>query len=335
MHYSRLHKFSKPVAPKRTCKFCGQTFQSLVQMNNHFGRRAHGRPARPVTEILCDVCGESFKSTSAHRLHQEKRHPMARHSCQLCSKKFGKKGDLKSHQKVHGKAFACKECGKKYTSQDALDLHLEWKHKRGSNSSGFPCQVCGKKFHNKYEIEPHLKVHHGPFGMTKTVPCQLCHRKFRSEQEVEAHAKKCHDPSRKRSFPCDLCDVVSFTKHQLAAHKRNVHEKRKDFQCRYCIRKFPSLNGREVHERSHTGEQPYKCDFKGCNMAYTDRSNLRTHQWSHKGLKPYNCDKCSVGFMRKKSLTAHRIRCPSVVSSEVAKEDACEVAKGSAASKNL
>ena len=86
----------------------------------------------------------------------------ARHSCQLCSKKFAKKGDLKSHQKVHGKAFACKECGKKYTSQDALDLHLEWKHKKGSNSSGFPCQVCGKVCYcnlNQILVSHFLKIH--------------------------------------------------------------------------------------------------------------------------------------------------------------------------------
>ncbi len=42
-----------------------------------------------------------------------------------------------------------------------------------------------------------------------------------------------------------------------------------------------------VHERTHTGEKPYKCAH--CDFRTAQGGNLRTHQRRHLGVKRYPC----------------------------------------------
>ena len=36
------------------------------------------------------------------------------------------------------------------------------------------------------------------------------------------------------------------------------------------------------HERTHTGETPYKCDHQFCNQSFAKSSNLTKHKVIHK-----------------------------------------------------
>ena len=56
-------------------------------------------------------------------------------------------------------------------------------------------------------------------------------------------------------------------------------------QCSYKVKEFSSYN---VHERTHTGERPFKCDV--CPYAATVSSALKTHiMRTHTGEKPFAC----------------------------------------------
>ena len=49
--------------------------------------------------------------------------------------------------------------------------------------------------------------------------------------------------------------------------------------CSFCSKGFRFASTREIHERIHTGEKPYKCGI--CSYSTTQKNNMKTHLVSH------------------------------------------------------
>lgn len=76
--------------------------------------------------------------------------------------------------------------------------------------------------------------------------------------------------------------------------------------------------------RTHTGETPYECDYKGCGKAFKQKSALSKsliaickckrradleiamHKRTHTGEKPLECDICHKRFCESSNLSKHR-----------------------------
>lgn len=74
----------------------------------------------------------------------------------------------------------------------------------------------------------------------------------------------------------------------------------------YFFKRFRTHGQVKVHERSHSGEKPFKCTEANCTKAFAHRESLLTHLTVHTGVKRFACQGCDSRFSCISNLQAHR-----------------------------
>ncbi|XP_044738949.1 zinc finger protein 271-like [Chrysoperla carnea] len=75
-------------------------------------------------------------------------------TCNVCNRKFTRKGDLKTHKLIHTGEISCKDCGENFYRQ--IDLIT---HKRFHTGEFLACDVCGRKYIRKGDLTVHKRIH--------------------------------------------------------------------------------------------------------------------------------------------------------------------------------
>ena len=83
----------------------------------------------------------------------------------------------------------------------------------------------------------------------------------------------------------------------------NIHQH--SFKCYHCPKKFTSRDTREKHERTHTGEKPFKCRIDGCGKHFSQSNNRIRHERTHRE-KQFSCDLCIKIYARNELLKTHK-----------------------------
>ena len=140
----------------------------------------------------------------------------------------------------------CEMCGETFNNTTMFIQHYRERH------PALPCRDCSKVFSNPLSYRKHLYHHVG-----KKHTCSSCGRTFPFTGQLKDH-RKSHLTVKPHVCSYPSCGKDFTHKYDLRKHER-THVK-KLLTCASCTYTTNDIQNLKQHQRTHTGEKPYKCD---------------------------------------------------------------------------
>ncbi|XP_022698857.1 zinc finger protein 540-like isoform X2 [Varroa jacobsoni] len=134
---------------------------------NHITRGAHcsgtiGTSSKRPSSFICRDCNRSYEAKSqliAHQVWVHQRCEDDRYPCPFCGKPFTKQSYLALHLRRHvdERPYRCEHCGKSFAHLASLKGHVTMKHTKDFR---FRCPICDKGFVSRVKTLHHLEQAH-------------------------------------------------------------------------------------------------------------------------------------------------------------------------------
>ncbi|KAL7732223.1 hypothetical protein ACLKA6_018462 [Drosophila palustris] len=268
------------------CPYCGVGRTTKQELDKHI--LTHTKEKK----FKCDQCDHTSHNKQCMTKHIRVVHMKIRNFvCQYCPRSFGSAYACKNHEKLHTRndCFECTICGKKFLFEKRLTKHLRTHEKRKSKATASSTKTETDGDAQKKEKEPVavMKVPNipakpkDPRRVEVVDISQLAGTAINPFPSVSVSSWSPQEDFAKTEGQ-NICPECGKNFNKIAGlklHIKTVHDKIKDFACRFCPKRFGKSGHLRHHEYTHTGEKPYVC--KVCNQTFRHDGTLRRHMESH------------------------------------------------------
>ncbi|KAH8390544.1 hypothetical protein KR215_004735 [Drosophila sulfurigaster] len=296
----RDHLLRHAGVKNHVCPYCGVGKTTRQEWNKHI--LTHTREK----QFQCRQCDHASHNKQALSNHVKVVHMKIKNfACQYCGKTFGKSHACKIHERLHTgeNCCECKICGKIFLFEKRLTKHLQIHEKRDIPPPATATAVkppgegdgqnnvnLGQGGEQQSHLAEPMDVKPIPVIPPKPKPSHRVER-----VDISQLAGTSVNPISSVSVP-SWSPQVNFTKKEgqhicpgcgrgfnhignMKLHYKIIHEKVKDFACRYCPKRFAKAQYLRNHEYIHTGEKPFEC--KICGKHFRQEQVLKTHLKVH------------------------------------------------------
>ena len=150
----------------------------------------------------------------------------------------------------------------------------------------------------------------------EVIHCKPCSKLFLQPRSLRKHMKKFH--------PNQTIDKV--TEAQIQKINERINEKKnvKRFECMTCGITTARKYTLKIHEKTHSGEEPFQCDI--CSMKFSYSKSLEYHvTMNHLSMENKDfikCDFCDKSFKTSGAMKGHKVR--EHISKKLLKCDQCD-----------
>ncbi|KAI4878713.1 hypothetical protein NFI96_013484 [Prochilodus magdalenae] len=322
-HHVLVHSKEKDIKrgkrARLSCKLCAFTCKQDRCMAQHVALKHEG--ARPFQCRYCD-----FSTARRHRLdaHESRHTGIGRHSCELCGQTFGTSSKLRlHHQRIHDRqpTHFCSLCDYKGYNPTDISRHTLSCH---TGELSHSCNQCEARFSSAIALKQHCKRAHQAASVQH---CNQCSFTCNSKAMIKAHLQREHPKCPKENAAsqensqlvpdkrckvsltqkCPDCPFTTGKRLLLVQHILDEHEggrqEEKTLRCDVCGFSCCHQLVFDQHIRSHGGTCLYKCTE--CDFSTRNRQKITWHMRIHTGEKPYQCEKCSYTCAEPSRLKYH------------------------------
>lgn len=246
-HRNRHHLNKRPYKKDYVCE-CGETFVSQAKLNWH--RETHD--AKPK---VCPFCRERFIHLNSLTRHIRLSHPdkytvlkPKTVQCPFCDQKY-LQTSLKAHLETHSKTknqYSCQICSKDFSTKWNLKQH-HWTHANRS-SKPFQCNQCPNAFVRENDYTTHMNAHKS----IRPYTCNHCGCQFVRKSNWMRHTRE-HE--QEKSYICEVCNKKFHRAYYLTEHRR-VHTGERPFSCNICGKTSATKTNHNKHIKIHHARDP-------------------------------------------------------------------------------
>lgn len=188
-HMEMIHDGKNP----HICGECNQVFKNYHALYTHkqvvhLKKPTNGAKLRQY-HLMCKLCKVTHNKTydleqHIKSTHADETYPYSK--CANCSRTFLSNQHLAQHKEIHTDKYACKECGKRHTNIQRLQIHVDTTH---SEVKPYDCPICiTKSYKSSTALRQHMTSHtHG-----KRHVCDFCEKAFVRKDQLVIH-RRCFD----------------------------------------------------------------------------------------------------------------------------------------------
>ncbi|XP_023165255.2 zinc finger protein 714 [Drosophila hydei] len=307
------------------CQICDHATHTKRALDNHV-KIVHEK----IRNYACQYCGKTFGKSHACKIHEMTHTGEKRCECKVCGKKFLYTESLTKHLKIHEKSVeraieTYRQRQVELSSSTAEERCSESKAKDDADAADQLLKVCAESV---------ATIPRDPRRVERVDISQLAGTVV---NPIPAVLVPSNTPTRINFVQkegmhfCPGCNQGFNNLGNMKRHYKSVHEKVKDFECRFCARRFANSQSLKQHEWIHTGEKPYACPT--CSTHFRQEAALIRHQKVHeqKPIKPAKRPKLITEKFRQKELQRcekrRKVEALRQKIAEAAKEELQELAK--------